>query len=168
MKILRWFRGTKFIFYLNARKVAALGIQLWLQRRYRARKFCMTYVPGAPIAPLAMPRAFSASAMALFFPRLRRRFTALRLRFRGSRISSRPVNNYNRTAAHGPVEVSRLLPGVWRLVIPLAVLCLLPNHLQDPFCRQQPACFPAIGKLLDFSLFLKIGPSVSLVPIDRG
>jgi hypothetical protein len=27
-------------------------------------------------------------------------------------------------------------------VIPLAVLCLLPNHLQDPFCRQQPACCP--------------------------
>jgi hypothetical protein len=37
------------------------------------------------------------------------------------------------TTAHGAVEVSRLLPGVWRLVVPRAVPCLLSNHLRDPF-----------------------------------
>src|SRR6267142_1226793 len=36
--------------YLDARKVAGRGIQLWLQRRYRAQEFCMSYVPRAPIA----------------------------------------------------------------------------------------------------------------------
>jgi hypothetical protein len=82
----------------------------------------------------------------LFFRRSRRRFAALRLRFRSSQISSWPMNNCNGTAAHRAVEVPRLLPGVWRLVVPRAVFGLFPNHLQDPFCRQQPACCPAIGK----------------------
>jgi hypothetical protein len=86
---------------------------------------------------VAMPRALSASTMALFFPRLPPRFTALRLiSFR----RRRRMNDSNGTAAHGAVEVSRFLPGVWRLVVPRAVLCLLTNHLRDPFCRQQPAC----------------------------
>ena len=49
--VFRSFRARgKFNFYLNARKVAARGIRLWLQLRYRAQEFCMTYVPGAPIA----------------------------------------------------------------------------------------------------------------------
>src|ERR1700682_921601 len=47
--VFRSFRG-KFKFYLNARKVAARGIRLWLQLRHHAQEFCMTYVPGAPIA----------------------------------------------------------------------------------------------------------------------
>src|SRR6267142_3228348 len=41
---------AKINFYLNARKVAARAFRLWLQLRYRAQEFCMTYVPGAPIA----------------------------------------------------------------------------------------------------------------------
>jgi hypothetical protein len=95
---------------------------------------------------VAAPRQFSASSRGLFFRRSRRRFAALRLRFRSSQISSWPMNNCNGTGAHRAVEVPRLLPGVWRLVIPRAVFGLFPNHLQDPFCRQQPACCPAIGK----------------------
>jgi len=79
----------------------------------------------------------------LFFRWLRRRFTALRpISFR----RHRRMHDSNRTAAHRAVEVSRLLPRVWRLVVPRTVLCLLPNHQRDPFCRQQPACCPAIGK----------------------
>ena len=43
-------RRAKINFYLIARKVAGRRIQLWLQRRHRALKFCMSCVPRAPIA----------------------------------------------------------------------------------------------------------------------
>jgi hypothetical protein len=76
-----------------------------------------------PPRAVATPRSLSASAMALFFPQLRRRFTSLRLlSFR----RHRRMHDSNGTAAHGPVKVSRFLPGVWRLVVPRAfVACFL-------------------------------------------
>ena len=99
-----------------------------------------------PPPAVETPRELSASAKG-FFRRRRRRFTALRLiSFR----KHRRMHDSNRTAAHGPVKVSRFLPGVWRLVPDSAVPSYFPNHLRDPFCRQQPACCPAIGKSRGF------------------
>ena len=77
----------------------------------------------------------------LFFRRCRRRFTALRLiSFR----KHRRMHDSNRTAAHGPVKVSRFLPGVWRLVPDSAVPSYFPNHLRDPFCLCEPGCHSPI------------------------
>jgi hypothetical protein len=77
----------------------------------------------------------------LFFRRLRRRFAELRLlSFR----KHRRMHDSNRTAAHGPVKVSRFLPGVWRLVPDSAVPSYFPNHLRDPFCLCEPGCHSPI------------------------
>src|SRR5450631_4216669 len=41
------------------------------------------------------------------------------------------MHDSNGTAAHGPVKVSRFLPSVWWLVVPRAVLCLLPDRRKE-------------------------------------
>jgi hypothetical protein len=71
-------------------------------------------------------RRIAPHARALFLRRSQERFAALRLlSFR----RRRGMNDSNGTAAHGAVEISRLLPSVWQLVIPRAVLRLFPNRL---------------------------------------
>src|SRR6266478_8313740 len=45
---LTW--GKAINFYLDAKKVAGRGIPHWPESPYQVREFCMSYVPGAPIA----------------------------------------------------------------------------------------------------------------------
>jgi hypothetical protein len=99
-------------------------------------------------------RRIASHARALFLRRLQERFAALRLlSFR----RRRGMNDSYGTAAHRAVEVSRLFPGVWRLVVPLAVLCLLPNHLRDSFLSAATSLLSCIGKSLAFSLLIYRG-----------
>jgi hypothetical protein len=43
--------GGKVVnFYLNAKKVAGRRLLHWPVSPYQVREFCMSYVPGAPIA----------------------------------------------------------------------------------------------------------------------
>jgi len=98
--------------------------------RLSASRQDAAHVARVPAATECSSTTTRDERTALFCP-LRRRFTALRLiSFR----KHRRMHDSNGTAAHRAVEVSRLLPSVWRLVVPRAVFGLLPNHLRDPFC----------------------------------
>ena len=46
----RVLRRAKINSYLHAKKVAGRGIPHWPESPYQVREFCMSYVPGAPIA----------------------------------------------------------------------------------------------------------------------